>query len=127
MKREDAHSEGPGRAARVFTAPIKAYSRAISPALPRRCKYEPTCSAYAVESVERFGVIRGLVLAVWRLFRCNPFSHGGFDPVRDRFTLRVGPMDPAVYHGEVPADPGPGEGRAAGTRHGKSPTVEVSS
>jgi putative membrane protein insertion efficiency factor len=65
----------------LATAPIRAYSRWISPALPRRCKYEPTCSAYAIEAIERFGILRGLVLAAWRLLRCNPWSHGGFDPV----------------------------------------------
>ena len=86
---------------RIVLAPVRAYSRWISPLLPRRCKYEPTCSAYCVEAVERFGVIRGTVLACWRILRCNPFSHGGFDPVRDKFTLKVGPMDPAVYHGET--------------------------
>lgn len=85
---------------RIATAPIRLYQRLISPMLPRRCKYEPTCSAYAVEAVERFGVVRGTVLACWRILRCNPFSHGGFDPVREEFTLRVGPMDPAEYHGE---------------------------
>ena len=86
---------------RIVLAPVRAYSRWLSPLLPRRCKYEPTCSAYAIEAVERFGVIRGTVLACWRILRCNPFSHGGFDPVRDEFTLKVGPMDPAVYHGET--------------------------
>jgi len=86
---------------RIVLAPVRAYSRWISPHLPRRCKYEPTCSAYAIEAVERFGVIRGTVLACWRILRCNPFSHGGFDPVRDEFTLKVGPMDPAVYHGDT--------------------------
>lgn len=85
---------------RLVLAPIRAYGRWVSPLLPRRCKYEPTCSAYAIEAVERFGAIRGTVLACWRILRCNPFSHGGFDPVRDEFTLKVGPMDPAVYHGE---------------------------
>lgn len=85
----------------MVLAPVRAYGRWISPLLPRRCKYEPTCSAYAIEAVERFGVIRGTVLACWRILRCNPFSHGGFDPVRDEFTLKVGPMDPAVYHGET--------------------------
>ena len=53
----------------------------ISPALPRRCKYEPTCSRYAVQAIGRYGILRGLVLAGWRLLRCNPWSHGGFDPV----------------------------------------------
>ena len=90
----------PSIPARVLSAPIRAYSRWISPSLPRRCKYEPTCSAYAVEAVGRFGAARGTLLAVWRLLRCNPFSHGGFDPVRNEFTMRVGPIDPAVYHGE---------------------------
>jgi putative membrane protein insertion efficiency factor len=65
----------------LLLAPIRAYQRFISPALPRRCKYEPTCSAYAVDAVRRFGVARGLILAGWRLLRCNPFSHGGYDPV----------------------------------------------
>ena len=53
----------------------------ISPALPRRCRYEPTCSAYAVQALQQFGILRGLVLATWRVLRCNPFSHGGYDPV----------------------------------------------
>jgi uncharacterized protein len=66
---------------RVVMAPIVAYQRVISPAFPRRCKYEPTCSAYAVQAIREFGILQGLVLAVWRLLRCNPFSHGGFDPV----------------------------------------------
>lgn len=66
---------------RLAVAPIVAYQRVISPALPRRCKYEPTCSAYAVQAIERYGILRGLVLAGWRVLRCNPWSHGGFDPV----------------------------------------------
>jgi putative membrane protein insertion efficiency factor len=68
-------------AVRVVQAPIVLYRRVISPALPRRCKYEPTCSAYAVQSLNEFGILRGLVLATWRVLRCNPFSHGGYDPV----------------------------------------------
>jgi putative membrane protein insertion efficiency factor len=86
---------------RFALAPIRAYQRWISPARPRRCRYEPTCSAYATEAIGRFGVARGCLLATWRLLRCNPFSHGGFDPVPRRFTLRVGPVDPAKYHGEA--------------------------
>ena len=86
---------------RIPLTAIGAYQRWISPHRPRRCRYEPTCSAYAVESIERFGALRGIVLAAWRLLRCNPFSHGGFDPVPKRFTLRVGPVDPAVHHGEI--------------------------
>jgi putative membrane protein insertion efficiency factor len=62
-------------------APIRLYQRLISPALPRSCKYEPTCSHYAVDAVRTEGVLRGLVLASWRILRCNPWSHGGYDPV----------------------------------------------
>ena len=72
----------------VVAAPIVAYRRAISPALPRRCKYEPTCSAYAEQAVREFGILRGLVLAGWRLLRCNPWSHGGFDPVEAQSLFR---------------------------------------
>lgn len=86
---------------RTLLALIGAYKRRISPSMPRRCRYEPSCSTYAAESVSRFGAWRGLLLASWRLLRCNPFSHGGFDPVPERFTLKVGPVDPAVHHGEV--------------------------
>jgi len=68
-------------AVRVVQAPILVYRRVISPALPRRCKFEPTCSAYAVQALQEFGILRGLVLATWRVLRCNPFSHGGYDPV----------------------------------------------
>jgi putative membrane protein insertion efficiency factor len=86
---------------RIWLAPVLAYRRWLSPAMPRRCKYEPSCSTYTVQAVERFGVLRGTVLACWRILRCNPFSHGGFDPVRETFTLKVGPMDPADYYGET--------------------------
>ncbi len=68
-------------AVRAAQAPIVLYRRVISPALPRRCKYEPTCSAYALAALSQFGILRGLVLATWRVLRCNPFSHGGYDPV----------------------------------------------
>ena len=66
---------------RIVIAPIALYQRVISPAFPRRCKYEPTCSAYASQAIRQYGILRGLVLAGWRLLRCNPFSHGGYDPV----------------------------------------------
>ena len=69
---------------RLATAPIRFYRRAVSPGLPARCKYEPSCSSYAVQAVERYGILRGLVLAAWRLLRCNPWSHGGYDPVEDQ-------------------------------------------
>jgi hypothetical protein len=65
----------------AFTAPIATYRRIISPGLPRRCRYEPTCSSYAIQAVGKYGILRGSVLAVWRLLRCNPWSHGGYDPL----------------------------------------------
>ena len=86
---------------RLLLGLVGIYRRWISPGLPNRCRYEPSCSAYAAESIDRYGAIRGSLLAAWRLLRCNPFSNGGFDPVPDHFTLKVGPIDPAVYHGEV--------------------------
>lgn len=64
----------------VVLAPIRFYSRFVSPALPPRCKYHPSCSAYAVGAIERYGILRGLVLSTWRVLRCNPWSHGGYDP-----------------------------------------------
>lgn len=72
----------------IVLAPLLAYSRVISPALPRRCRYEPTCSAYAVQAIARYGVWRGLVLGGWRLLRCNPFSDGGYDPVESQRLFR---------------------------------------
>ncbi|HYN50340.1 MAG TPA: membrane protein insertion efficiency factor YidD [Thermoleophilaceae bacterium] len=75
----------------ALTAPIRLYQRAISPALPARCKYHPSCSAYAVAAVRRYGVMRGVVLAGWRLMRCNPWSHGGVDFVEDQKLFRSRP------------------------------------
>jgi uncharacterized protein len=74
-------------------APIVVYQHVVSPAIPRRCKYEPTCSRYAVEAIREYGILRGLVLAGWRLLRCNPWSHGGYDPVEAQRVFRMG--DPA--------------------------------
>ena len=73
-----------GLARALASAPIMLYQRVISPALPRRCKYEPTCSRYALDAIRTFGVWRGVVLAAWRLLRCNPFSDGGYDPVEEQ-------------------------------------------
>jgi putative membrane protein insertion efficiency factor len=72
----------------IVLAPIRLYQRVISPALPRRCKYEPTCSAYAVQAIRELGVLRGTIVAAWRLARCNPYSHGGYDPVEARSLFR---------------------------------------
>jgi len=66
---------------RAVLVPVRAYQVLISPALPVRCRYHPTCSQYAVEAISQFGILQGVVLAGWRLLRCNPFSAGGLDPV----------------------------------------------
>jgi uncharacterized protein len=83
-------------ARRLALMPIVAYQRVISPALPRRCKYEPTCSLYAAQAIRRYGILRGLVLAAWRLLRCNPFSHGGYDPVDAQRLFRNRPAAPSA-------------------------------
>ena len=69
-------------------APLHLYRRLISPAIPNRCKYYPTCSTYAVQAVRELGVLRGIVVAAWRLARCNPWSDGGVDEVADRRLFR---------------------------------------
>ncbi len=67
---------------RAFLVPIKLYRTYISPAkgVPS-CRFTPTCSAYAMEAVMEWGILIGIVLSLWRLIRCNPFSKGGYDPV----------------------------------------------
>jgi putative membrane protein insertion efficiency factor len=75
----------------LLIAPIRLYQRWISPALAPRCRYYPTCSAYAVEAIREMGPVRGLILAAWRLLRCNPFSHGGVDELADRRLFRNTP------------------------------------
>jgi uncharacterized protein len=75
-----------------MTAPIRllirGYQRLLSPLLPARCKYHPSCSQYALDAFREFGLLRGLVLATWRLLRCNPWSHGGVDYAADQRLFR---------------------------------------
>lgn len=65
---------------------IRFYQKYISPLSPPSCRYSPTCSQYGLEAVERFGVIKGLGLTVWRVLRCNPWTPGGYDPVPEKKT-----------------------------------------
>ena len=60
---------------------IRAYQATLGPVLPSQCKFTPTCSHYGLESVRRYGTLKGGVLTVWRILRCNPFGRGGHDPV----------------------------------------------
>jgi len=66
---------------RVAVALVRFYQGAISPHLPPSCRYYPTCSAYAIEAIERHGFLRGFLLALKRVLRCHPFCAGGYDPV----------------------------------------------
>jgi putative membrane protein insertion efficiency factor len=72
----------------VVSLPIHAYRLIVSPLLGPRCKYYPTCSQYALDAIRQFGVLRGVVLAGWRLLRCNPWSHGGVDHAHDQTLFR---------------------------------------
>ena len=65
----------------LLIAMIRGYKKHISPSLPNACRFSPTCSEYAIQALEEWGVIRGLGLAIWRVLRCNPFCKGGYDPV----------------------------------------------
>jgi uncharacterized protein len=75
---------------------VRGYRRLLSPFVGAtalgnpRCKYHPSCSAYALEAFSEFGFLRGTVLAAWRLLRCNPWSHGGVDYARDQRIFPVG-------------------------------------
>lgn len=69
---------------KLLLALIKFYRSAISPHTAPSCKYTPTCSQYGLESIERFGALKGSALTIWRILRCNPFSKGGYDPVPEK-------------------------------------------
>jgi putative membrane protein insertion efficiency factor len=66
---------------RLATGMIRGYQRFISPAFPPRCRFNPSCSQYTLEAIERHGLLRGGWLGVRRIVRCHPFNPGGFDPV----------------------------------------------
>lgn len=70
--------------ARWMISGIRFYRRALSPLKPPSCRFEPTCSAYGLEAVERFGAGRGAWLTFRRIIRCHPFCRGGYDPVPER-------------------------------------------
>ena len=82
----------------AFLLPLRAYRKLISPALPQRCKYYPSCSTYALEAVRELGIIRGTIVAAWRLARCNPWSHGGVDELDDRRFFKSADACPAGAH-----------------------------
>ena len=77
-----------GLALEAFLLPLHVYRKLISPALPPRCKYYPSCSTYAVQAVRELGIVRGSILAAWRIVRCNPWSLGGVDELSERRLFR---------------------------------------
>ena len=72
---------------KLFLLVIRFYQTAISPNMPARCRYYPTCSSYAYKAISEFGAMRGGLLAILRILRCHPFHKGGFDPVPEKFDL----------------------------------------
>lgn len=80
-----------GAPAWLILAPIRLYRRFVSPAISNRCRYYPSCSAYAEQAIRELGAVRGTILAAWRVLRCNPFSRGGVDHVADRRLFRDPP------------------------------------
>ncbi|MCD4550096.1 membrane protein insertion efficiency factor YidD [Schaalia sp. lx-260] len=91
---------------RLMSLPIVAYQRFISPAIPPRCRYAPTCSAYAVKALHVHGPIKGILLAVWRLLRCNPWSLGGVDHVPDHGRWKPDPwIPPHDWPGNLDIEP----------------------
>lgn len=66
---------------RIALAVIGFYRRAVSPLLPPSCCFQPTCSEYSYEAIEKYGILKGGRLAIWRILRCNPWGGSGYDPV----------------------------------------------
>ncbi len=67
---------------KLAVAMIRGYKRTLSPMLPPSCRFSPSCSQYALEALEKYGLLKGTALGIYRLLRCHPFSRGGFDPVK---------------------------------------------
>ena len=82
---------------RPLVAAIRLYRRFVSPSLGKNCRFQPTCSAYAIEALERHGALRGLALTFARLGRCHPLHPGGYDPVPGEHV--PGPAKPSAESG----------------------------
>ena len=65
---------------RFLIACVRFYQKWISPSLPKMCRFEPSCSQYFIEAVEKYGPLKGTLKGIWRILRCNPWNPGGYDP-----------------------------------------------
>ena len=83
---------------KIVTGPIRFYQKRISPHTPPSCRYHPTCSTYALQAVEKYGALKGSVMGLARIIRCNPMVSGGVDEVPDYFTVRRNPDNIDDYH-----------------------------
>jgi len=88
---------------RLAIALIRFYQRWISPIIPPTCRFEPTCSSYTIEAIQKKGFVKGSLMGAWRILRCNPFCKGGYDPV-DPDADRAERQDEA--HGDKPGNRG---------------------
>lgn len=66
---------------KILITMIRFYQRYVSPLKSTKCPYDPSCSNYGLEAIQKYGAFKGGILALWRIIRCNPFSKGGYDPV----------------------------------------------
>lgn len=74
---------------KIFIYLVKFYKQCFNPLLPNMCKYTPSCSAYMVQAIKKKGALKGILLGVYRIMRCNPFSKGGFDPIKEKYKGRA--------------------------------------
>lgn len=82
---------------KIVLWPIHFYQKYISPCLPRRCRYYPTCSQYMIDAIQVHGILKGLLMGTVRILRCNPFVRGGIDYVPLHFSLHRNTDE--CYHG----------------------------
>jgi putative membrane protein insertion efficiency factor len=93
----------------VLITLVRAYRLLLSPLLPPMCRYQPSCSRYALQALERFGALRGSWLALRRILRCHPFHPGGYDPVPEVFHMLGKTSFTAVVQGQSSADAPPSD------------------
>ncbi len=67
---------------KIAVSVLRFYKKHISPVLPNSCRFYPTCSEYAIEAINKYGILKGSIKSIYRILRCNPFNKGGYDPVR---------------------------------------------